>query len=120
MTNSLLIFLGGGLGCLSRYLISTAVSHLYTGNYPVATFVSNVVSSVILLFIVSWILNGSHADRLVRPLVIIGYCGGFSTFSTFSFETAQLIRNGNPWVAVLNVTLSVSVCVWIFYRYGKS
>lgn len=112
-----LVFVGGGLGCVFRYAISDLVLRFHVGSFPLATFLSNVLSCIVLIMLIS--SADASVPKWVKPALLAGFCGGFSTFSTFSLETAQLIKNGNPWVAVLNIAISVSVCLWIFLRVGR-
>lgn len=112
MLNLLLIFVGGGLGCLSRYGISKLVLSSPGHYFPWATLVSNVISVVVM-----GVALGMFAARLqsesLRAFIIIGFCGGFSTFSTFSFETLELIRKGNYVFAAGNILLSISLCLLV-------
>ncbi|MCF8256156.1 MAG: CrcB family protein [Flavobacteriales bacterium] len=115
----LLVFIGGGMGCMARYAVASLVAKHYSGSYPIATFISNTLSCLILLAVLMLLMADNNAPRWARPLLIIGFCGGFSTFSTFSFETVHLIKNGNPWVAAVNVMLSLGVCLAIAYRASR-
>lgn len=118
--NALLVFFGGGLGSVLRYLVSLVISKYYQGVFPLATFLSNVFSCLLLVLVVESIRRtGMVEASIVRYLLLIGFCGGFSTFSTFSFETVLLIKNGNPWVAVGNIVISVSVCLILIYKLTK-
>ncbi|MBL4585840.1 MAG: CrcB family protein, partial [Flavobacteriales bacterium] len=107
--NYILVFFGGGLGCLARYSISMASVKYYNGIFPLGTFLSNVLSCLVLVVAVSLISKGMLEQRWLKLGLIVGFCGGFSTFSTFSFETIQLIKNGNQMVAAGNIALSVAV-----------
>lgn len=114
----LYVFIGGGFGCLARYAMAVLVARHYEGNYPLATFLSNTLSCAIMLAVLSF-FTAQDSAKWARPLLIIGFCGGFSTFSTFSFETAQLIKNGNLWVAAANMVISIAVCVAIALRLAR-
>jgi len=115
----LLVFMGGGLGSLSRYGISLLTTRFYGGVLPVGTFLSNVFSCLILVLVV-WLAGRFDGEnKLIQTGVLIGFCGGFSTFSTFSFETDQLIKNGSHLAAAGNVILSVGVCLILIYKLTK-
>lgn len=102
-----------------RYLISNGVLRLYQGTFPVGTLISNALSCAILVGIFSVLSMDNSESKWVRPALIVGFCGGFSTFSTFGFETVQLIKNGNPWIAAANILVSLSVCLVILYRLHR-
>ena len=102
-----------------RYAISTGILRLYQGTFPVGTLISNALSCAILVWIIGILSMENLDSKWVRSALIIGFCGGFSTFSTFGFETVQLIKNGNPWIAVANIVVSLSVCLLILYRLNR-
>ena len=120
MQNILLVFLGGGLGSLARYGISQLFITQWASKYSatVATLSANVLASFILAVV--WIsIDLGKLPQNLKFLVLIGFCGGFSTFSTFSFETFQLLRQGFFGVAALNVLLSVAICLLAIYVVFK-
>jgi fluoride exporter len=107
--NVLLVFLGGGLGSLARYGISLIVNDL-NPKFPFATLVSNVVACFLIGAITASVTKGNLTDAQ-RLLLATGFCGGFSTFSTFSNETLQLAQNGQLLTAFGNIILSVTLCL---------
>jgi fluoride exporter len=107
--NWLLVFIGGGLGSLVRYAISLIFNKL-DSNFPLATLISNVVACFIIGILVGLTMKGQLPDRQ-RLLFVTGFCGGFSTFSTFSNETIQLWMNGNTTHALLNILFSLILCI---------
>lgn len=104
MTKLLLVFVGGGLGAVSRFLVTTALAGKL-GNFPLGTLAANLIGSLLMGLVVG-ILAG-RADS-VRLFVAVGFLGGFTTFSSFSAETLALIQNGQLFAAAVNVIVSVA------------
>jgi CrcB protein len=110
MLNVLAIFIGGGLGSLSRYGISILL-RAYSLDFPFATLAVNIVGSFILGFTIALFWNKAHYNDTVKLAITIGFCGGLTTFSTFSWETFDLIKNGEFTLAVIYALISVLTCV---------
>ena len=119
MNNILLVFLGGGLGSIARYGVSEIVKANFKTSYPLATFLSNSVSCLSLALIVGVFSSKMEGYPVLKMLLVVGFCGGFSTFSTFSFETVALMRSGNLIIAFANVLISVSVCLAVIFFVTK-
>jgi len=112
--NFIYVFLGGGLGSIMRYGIARVMDHNKL-DFPVATFTANVVSCIILGYLIGLTLKNGISDNQ-KLLWMTGFCGGFSTFSTFSGEVFKLIEGGQFFIAATYILLSLAVCVvciWI-------
>lgn len=111
MNNLLLIFLGGGLGSLARYGVGRGLA-MHSLNLPYGTLAANILACVILGFFTGWMaLRESELSIHYRALIAVGFCGGFSTFSTFSNETLAMLLNDRWSDALLNIALSVVLCL---------
>lgn len=112
----LAIFLGGGLGSLARF----GVSQFSSPSFPFGTLIANVLACVIMGLAIYSFSDKIETSPFFKHLIIIGFCGGFSTFSTFSFETFELFRNGNPTIAILNIVVNITFCLLVFYLFKNS
>ncbi|MBR4642334.1 MAG: fluoride efflux transporter CrcB [Selenomonadaceae bacterium] len=103
MTKLLLVFIGGGLGAMSRFLLTTALAGKL-GNFPLGTLAANFFGSLLMGLIVGFLAGRFESVRL---FVAVGFLGGFTTFSSFSAETLALIQGGQIFAAATNVIVSV-------------
>ncbi|MEE8429258.1 MAG: fluoride efflux transporter CrcB [Gammaproteobacteria bacterium] len=111
MMQMLAIAAGGALGALLRYWVSNGV-HLFFGRgFPYGTLVVNAVGSLLMGYLYITLLERWSAGPAARAFLLIGLLGAFTTFSTFSMETLNLIESGHVTKAVLNVVLSVVICL---------
>lgn len=114
------IFLGGGFGSLARYGVGKLAVNFYdAGKFPLGTLLTNTLACLILGMTLYFFKDKLVSSDWIKYAVIIGFCGGFSTFSTFSFETIQLVQNGNIGMAIANVAVSILLGVgilWLFLR----
>lgn len=103
----LAVFFGGGLGSLARFVCSSLIpSPSAVGKFPFQTFLVNIIGCLVIGFLSSLFAN--HEDKFcVKNFLISGFCGGFTTFSTFGRETFNLIQSADAPMAVLYVSLSV-------------
>ncbi len=114
----LMVFIGGGLGSVLRYGISIGVLRMISLGLPLATLVSNMVSTA-LLAIVVWRLAPQLSPNGLLFLTI-GFCGGFSTFSTLSLETFELLKTEQYLWAAMNVIVSVALALTLLFILSKS
>ena len=120
---SLLIFFGAGLGGVSRYWVSNGIYSLLGRGFPYGTLFVNASGSFLMgLFFVlimdRFTTNGSE----LRAFILIGFLGGYTTFSSFSIETWQLIENGAWVTAASNVFFSLLLCLcltWLGILGGR-
>jgi CrcB protein len=111
MKSVLLIFAGGGLGSVARFLLGKWVSSFHHVNFPFGTLAVNVMACFILGVVVGLSDSKQLLSADSRIFWAIGFCGGFSTFSTFSYETLQLVNGQAIGSGMLYVALSVVACL---------
>lgn len=101
----------GAAGCLSRYYLSAWVYGLLGRDFPYGTFVVNILGAFIIGFLMEFGIRSILVPPTLRVGLTVGFLGGLTTFSTFSYETFRLIEEGEFLVAFTNVALSVLVCL---------
>ena len=111
MTQVLAIAAGGSIGALLRYWVSTAVQGRTTSVFPYGTLTVNVIGSLLIGFLYIWLIERLAVGPAVRAFMLIGVLGAFTTFSTFSIETLNLMESGHLGKALVNMLVSVIVCV---------
>jgi CrcB protein len=101
----------GALGCVTRYYVSGWTYNLFGPNFPYGTLVVNVLGAFLIGLVMEFGLRSTLLSVSLRTGLAIGFLGGFTTFSTFSYETFRLLEDGNFFVAAANVLASVLVCL---------
>jgi CrcB protein len=100
------VALGGAGGSVLRLLVSAFVQGHGGGDFPLGTLIINVTGSLLLGFLLRYALDTTAITPEWRALLTTGFCGGYTTFSTFSYETVALIENGDWRRAAIYATLS--------------
>ena len=113
------IFLGGGLGALIRFSISILTINNIKSHLPFATLVANLLAILIMGFTLHYTASKIESLPWIKAFVLIGFCGGLSTFSTFSYETITLLKEYHWSYALANVLISVIVGGLIIYPFIK-
>lgn len=105
------IFIGGGLGSLARYGIGKCMQIILPFSFPYGTLMANSVSSFIVGIFIGVTAIKFEGDNPWRFLIAVGFCGGLSTFSTFSAETFEFFKNGMFLYGGLNIVFNLVVCL---------
>lgn len=114
------IFLGGGIGSMLRYGITRLLLALdLRGAFPWATFAANALATLILAWVLLRMPHHFQHRPATAAFITVGICGGFSTFSTFSYENFLLIREGAVALAAANILLNVLACMAIFFLIAR-
>ena len=111
MTQIAFIAVGGAIGALMRFWMSNGVHVILGKSFPYGTLSVNVLGSLIIGVLYVILIERSEFDPVWRALLITGFLGAFTTFSAFSIETMNLLESGEILKAMLNVFLSVILCV---------
>lgn len=115
MRDLLFVFLGGGAGSILRYMVSR---WLNTSFLPWGTLAVNIIGCFLVSLFGTWIARQSLPTDL-RLLMVVGLCGGFTTFSTFGNETMTMLRNGHLLLSFIYIFLSVAAGIAAAYIGAK-
>ncbi len=109
MLNYIVIFAGGGIGSVARFLVASWIGQKWGRSFPLGTFVVNVSGSFLIGFLMTLMAELFIENPQWRLFLVIGGLGGYTTFSTFQYETGKLVIDGELGYAALNLVLSVAV-----------
>jgi len=115
LINILLVGLGGASGSIGRYLCQKWVNESYDHSFPLATFLINITGCLLIGVLYALGEKGNILSQQTRLLLITGFCGGFTTFSTFAFENVSLLRTGDQFYFFLYSIGSVIVGIIAVY-----
>lgn len=107
MINILWVGIGGSLGAVSRYLISTYTSKIFISKIPIGTLTVNILGGILIGVIMDLNLKNNIISEELKLFLTTGVLGGLTTFSTFSYETVCLIQSGQFILALENILLNV-------------
>ncbi|MBF0515839.1 MAG: fluoride efflux transporter CrcB [Nitrospirae bacterium] len=109
MTDYLIIGIGGFLGAISRYALAMWITDKWGRVFPLGTFAINVSGSFLIGLVMSILAARNIIDPQWRLFTVVGFLGGYTTFSAFEFEIGSLLKQGESFTAMLYVLLSVIV-----------
>lgn len=107
MMNIVFVGLGGFIGASTRYLISLYASKIFTSKIPIGTLTVNILGSLIIGIVMELTLKTSLISPHMKLFLTTGFLGGLTTFSTFSYETMELIEKGELLLAIFNIALNL-------------
>jgi fluoride exporter len=122
VTRTVLVALGGLLGSVARYWLAGAVQRLNGTEFPIGTLAVNVLGSFVVGLVMTLSVERGVLSANARTFLTIGFCGGFTTMSTFSYETMALLRDAETGLGLGNVGATLGGCltgVWLGQIVGR-
>ena len=116
MDRFVMVFVGAGAGGLARFIAGTMIMQRYAGRFPLGTFIINISGSFLIGILMTFLAERLDLSPNWRLLLVVGFLGGYTTFSSFEYETFMAARSGNSVLALVNVVGSVLfgyIAVWL-------
>lgn len=119
LSNCLIIGLGGFLGAIARYIVALWIGQRWGRTFPLGTFVVNISGSFLISLLMSLFTEKFMVNPQLRLFLVIGFLGAYTTFSTFEYETGNLVKDGEWSMALANVILSV-IAGFVALKFGET
>ncbi|MBI4946870.1 MAG: fluoride efflux transporter CrcB [Bacteroidetes bacterium] len=115
MKNAIVIFIGSGFGGITRYYLAKLINKINLLDFPLGILSVNIFACFLSgLFAGMLTRNGiTDENHLMKLLLVVGFCGGFSTFSGFTDQTIRLLQQNNQTYAIVDVFLSIAICLLV-------
>jgi len=109
----IIVFVGGAIGSMIRFWLSGFIAEWFGETFPYGTLVVNLVGSLIIVFAAAWLghLSNTFLASCLKQFIVVGLCGGLTTFSSFSLQTWNLILDGRWGSAFTNMVVSTILCL---------
>lgn len=116
MTRYLIVMLGAALGGLARYLAGSVVFGRYSSRFPLGTVIVNITGCFLIGILMSRFVDRGDPNPTLRLFLVTGILGGYTTFSSFAWESFEAIDKGRAWIGLSNILISVIggyIAVWL-------
>jgi len=118
----LFVAIGGSIGSIFRYLTTVLIEKYYASIFPLATFLVNIAGCLIIGLTMGWLEKNQLMSSNIKWFLVTGFCGGFTTFSAFGYENIRLLQNGNVFLALVYIIISIILglgSVWLGFLLVK-